>query len=185
MMTTTIKYIQRNRQSGDNRPRRNTSEPIPCRTDALCKGNPPRERPGMKNPTGSKPCPHRRRADARSPAHAMHAPPRQRRRPSDERHARVPLTRRKVHATQPHPHSGRALATLPRSPAHTMHAPPRQRGRGGCPRDKRNAAFPTQAAEGLNQVRRCSWAIGAPVYGSRAQTNIGLRLRTDVFPKDQ
>lgn len=95
MMTNTIKYIQRNRQSGDNRPRRNTSEPIPCRTDPLCKGNPPGKHPETKNPPRSKPCPHRRGT------HAMHAPPRQRRHPRDERHARVPLTQRKVQATQP------------------------------------------------------------------------------------
>ena len=180
-MTNTIKYIQRNRQSGDNRPRRNTSEPIPCRTDPLCKGNPPGKHPEMKNPPGSKPCPHRRGT------HAMHAPPRQRRHPRDERHARVPLTQRKVQATQPttQRESSCHLATQRcphRRGTHAMHAPPRQRR---DPRDKRNAPFPTQAAKGRSQVLLRSYATAAPVSGSVAQTNIGLRLRADVVPKAQ
>lgn len=179
-MTNTIKYIQRNRQSGDNRPRRNTSEPIPCPTDLLCKGSSPREQPGMKNRTRSKPCPHRQGATQPRPRHARPAQAAQ----ASKRRTPRP---RPAHAAEgtshaAHPHSGRALATLPRSAAHTMHAPPRQR-RG--PRDKRNSPFPTQAAKGLSQVLCRSCAIGALVSGSVVQTNMGLRLRADVLPKAQ
>ncbi|XDA86249.1 hypothetical protein R6Z07F_015983 [Ovis aries] len=59
-----------------------------------------------------------------------------------------------------------------------MHAPPRQRR---DPRDKRNAPFPSQAAKGLSQVLRRSYATAAPVSGSVAQANIGLRLRADLL----
>ena len=183
MMTNTIKYIQRNRPSGDNRLSKTKHiRDNPLSYDPLCKGNPPREHLGMKNPTRSKPCPHRRGAQATLPC-PRHARPAQAAEASKKRTPRP----RPAHAAEGtshavHPHSGRALATLPRSAAHTMHALPRQR-RG--PRDKCNSPFPTQAAKGLSQVLRRSCAIGAPVSGSVAQTNIGLRLRADVFPKAQ
>lgn len=142
-----------------------THRPIPCRTDPLCKGNPPGKHPEMKNPPEV-------RYPAQGPTPCTPAEPAE----ASETNA-TPASRSRSGRCKPrgHPHSGELFACRA-APPHC--APPR-----AAEGPARQTQRPIPRGHEGPRSQFCAVVTGAALFGSVAQANIGLRLRADVFPK--